>query len=216
MGTILIRTLLLYILMLVAFRIMGKREIGQLNVVDLVINIMVAELAVTSIEDPSKHLIDSIIPIALLLFVQFLIAYLSMKLPAFRHIIEGQPTAIIKQGQVDEQAMRKQRYNFDDLLTQLREQGVQQLDDVDYAVLEPTGNLSVIEKSGGSLIQPTMIYPVIIDGMIQHRHLRYFNKSESWLKEQLQKEGLDDIEKIAYCAIDQKKRLHIDIKDEQE
>ena len=125
---------------------MGKREIGELSILDLVVFIMIAEMAVTAIEAPSDPLINTVIPMLILMIIQISLAYLSLKNQKIRHILDGKPTIIINRGKVDEQAMRTQRYNFDDLMTQLRDKNINNVADVEFAILEPTGKLSVIER----------------------------------------------------------------------
>lgn len=144
--TILARTLFLYFLIVLIFRLMGKREIGELSILDLVVFIMIAEMAVTAIEAPSDPLINTVIPMLILMIIQISLAYLSLKNQKIRHILDGKPTIIINRGKVDEQAMRTQRYNFDDLMTQLRDKNINNVADVEFAILEPTGKLSVIER----------------------------------------------------------------------
>jgi len=145
--TVVLRTLFLYLMILVTFRVMGKREIGQLSIVDFVISIMIAEIAVISIEDPDKPLTMTIVPILILMAVQYTLAFISLKSQSLRQLVDGKPITIIKNGRVDEEIMRKQRYNYDDLLMQLREKNVRSIQDVEFAILEPNGELSVFKKS---------------------------------------------------------------------
>jgi uncharacterized membrane protein YcaP (DUF421 family) len=206
---IIVRTLFLYFLILLVFRFMGKREIGQLSVFDLVINIMIAELAVIAIESPRDPIGHSIMPIILLMAVQISLAMFSMKSKKFRDLIDGSPTVIINKGKIDENAMRKQRYNMDDLLLQLREKQIRNLADVEFAILEPSGKLSVfekVEKDGDITL------PLIIDGKVQHEHLRRIEKSELWLKQQLKAKGLNEINRISFCSF-QNGDFYIDLMD---
>lgn len=110
------RTVFLYFLILLIFRLIGKREIGELSILDLVVFVMIAELAVVGIEDTKDPLLHTILPIGVLLIIQISLAYLSLKSDVIRHLIDGKPTIIINQDKIDERAMRSQRYNFDDLL----------------------------------------------------------------------------------------------------
>ena len=116
-----VRTLFVYILILIIFRLMGKREIGELSVFDLVVNIMIAEMAVMAIEETTIKMFNSVASMILLMIIQITLARLSLKSKKFRDIVDGSPTIIINKGKIDEKAMRTQRYNFDDLLQQLRE-----------------------------------------------------------------------------------------------
>lgn len=114
------RTIVLYFIILVIFRLMGKREIGELSILDLVVSIMIAEIAVLAIENVKDKLLHTIVPIVVLMIIQVSLAFISLKSQKIRQLLDGKPTIIIKQGKIDERAMRSQRYNFDDLLMQLR------------------------------------------------------------------------------------------------
>ncbi|MCM3632419.1 DUF421 domain-containing protein [Paenibacillus camelliae] len=140
------RTLLMYVIVFIVLRLMGKREIGKLSVFDLVISVMIAELAVIEIEDPDSQLTHGLIPIAILLVVQFVTAFMSLKSRKLRLFLDGKPSVIMAQGQIYKDELKKQRYNLDDLMTQLREQGIASIDDVEFAILETSGKLSVIPK----------------------------------------------------------------------
>ncbi|MDE3839736.1 hypothetical protein C0966_10240 [Bacillus methanolicus] len=209
---IIFRTLFLYGLIFVIFRLMGKREIGELSILDLVVNIMVAELAVVAIENTEDPLIHTILPMGLLMIVQFVLALLSLKSKKFRDIVDGRPTVIINRGKIDEEAMRKQRYNFDDLMLQLRENQIQNIADVEFAILEPSGNLSVFERTDDNQVNITM--PLIIDGAIQEENLRKINKTNLWLRQELRHMGYKDIKEISFCSF-QDGQFFIDLKDQQ-
>ncbi len=189
---------------------MGKREIGELSVFDLVVNIMIAEIAVMAIDETTIELIKSIVPIVLLMLIQISMARLSLKSKKFRDLVDGSPTIVINQGKIDENAMRKQRYNFDDLLQQLREKNVRNIADVEFAILEPSGKLSVMEKNKSE--EGDLTLPLIVDGNIQHDHLRIINKTELWLRQQLKQKGYTDIKKISFCSF-QNDQFYIDLID---
>ncbi|MCQ6273556.1 DUF421 domain-containing protein [Bacillus sp. V3B] len=207
---VIFRTLFLYFLILFVFRLMGKREIGELGVFDLVVNIMIAEMAVMAIDKTNIEIMKAIVPIILLMLIQILTAQLSLKSKKFRDVIDGSPTIIINQGQIDEKAMSKQRYNFDDLLQQLREKNVHNIADVEFAILEPSGKLSVFEKEEQ---EGDLTLPLIIDGKVQQDHLNYVNKTELWLRQNLKKRGYPDIKKISFCSF-QNGEFYIDLIDE--
>ncbi len=141
------RTLFYYLVVVIIFRLMGKREIGELSLLDIVVYIMIAEIAVLTIDDLSLFFGYGLIPMAILLGIQRLTAWISLKSPLFRAWFEGRPAIIISQGKIDEYEMKKNRFNFDDLLQQLRENGIESINKVSYAILEPSGKLSIIEKS---------------------------------------------------------------------
>jgi uncharacterized membrane protein YcaP (DUF421 family) len=222
--TMVVRTIFLYVVILVIFRVMGKREIGELSVLDLVVFIMIAEMAVMAIENTKDPLIHTIIPMFLLMGIQILLAIVSLKSQKIRDIIDGKPTVIINNGKIDEQAMRKQRYNFDDLLIQLRDKNVKNVADVEFAILEPSGKLSVFEKnkSGSSSgnsddsarqEEGSLNLPLIMDGIIQEEHLKQIGKTNLWLRQQLRSLGYKDFKNISFCSYD-KGVFFIDLRDE--
>ncbi|MDQ0197164.1 DUF421 domain-containing protein [Neobacillus ginsengisoli] len=219
MGTYLsigFRTLFLYLLMLVIFRLMGKREIGELSILDLVVFIMIGEMAVIAIENTKDPLLHTMVPMVLLMFIQITLAIVSLKSKKFRNLVDGQPSIIINRGKIDEEAMRKQRYNFDDLMSQLREKDIRSIADVEFAILESSGRLSVIEK----LQDPKkpkkngdITIPLIMDGAIEEENLKRINKTNLWLRQELKKKGYRDIKKISFCSYENGK-FFIDIEDE--
>lgn len=148
LAILLFRTLLMYFFVLVMLRLMGKREIGKLSVFDLVISIMIAEIAALAIE-PDRPLLHSIAPVMLLVLTQMGLAYLSLKSRRLRLLFDGRPSVLISDGKLNRREMQKQRYTLDDLAIQLRENQIVSVDDVQLAVLEPTGRLSVIPKDAG-------------------------------------------------------------------
>ncbi|WP_108669624.1 DUF421 domain-containing protein [Peribacillus acanthi] len=208
----------MYVLIIIIFRLMGKREIGELNILDLVVFIMIAELAVISIEQPNSPIVHSIFPMIMLMLIQITSAILSLKSQRFREFVDGRPTMIITNGKIDEKAMKKQRYNFEDLLVQLREKDVQDVKEVEYAILETSGKLSVFKKEEQNQKKTktktsSLALPLILDGAIQQRNLIEFDKTQEWLLEQMKKQGYPDITQISYCSYDNE-AFFIDQKDE--
>lgn len=145
-GSVLLRTVLIYFVVFLIMRFMGKREIGKLSVFDLVISVMIAEIAVIVIEDVDRAMWEGILPMAVLLLIQVGIAFIALKNRKIRLWFDGKPSVIIAKGKLNRDVMRKQRYNLDDLLLQLRENKINTVADVEFAILETTGKLSVVEK----------------------------------------------------------------------
>jgi uncharacterized membrane protein YcaP (DUF421 family) len=197
-GVIIIRTLFLYLLITFIFRIMGKREIGELSILDLVVFIMIAEMAVMAIEQPKDPIIHTILPMGVMVVVQFITAWFSLRSKSFREFVDGKPTVLIHNGKIDEKEMKKQRYNYDDLLLQLREKDVFNLADVEFAVLEPSGSLSVLKKEKKS--PGTLTLPLILDGQVQSNHLEMMGKTSFWLRKELRERGYKDISEISFCS----------------
>lgn len=142
-------TVLMYIFISLSMRVMGKREIGKLSVFDLTISIMIAEIAVFVIDDIERPVYDGVIPMVTLVLIQVLVAQLSLKSRKLRLLIDGKPSVLISDGKLHRKEMRKQRYNIDDLLLQLRGQNIESPADVEFAILETSGQLTVIEKNKG-------------------------------------------------------------------
>ena len=190
---VLFRTTLFYIIITIIYRFMGKREIGQLGMVDLIVSILIAELAAMSIENRNENIFLSILPIALLVIIQIGMSYISLKNSKIRNLFDGNPSVIINKGRINFKEMIEQRYNIDDLLTQLREKHIRSIEEVDYAVLETSGKLSVFKKDNKLFGEYPM--PLILDGEIDQDTLRQINKTEEWLTNQLKKENvlLEDI-----------------------
>ncbi|QGH35083.1 DUF421 domain-containing protein [Gracilibacillus salitolerans] len=216
--TLIFRTLFYYFVVVLIFRLMGKREVGELSLLDIVVFIMIAEIAVLTIDDLDLFFGYGLIPMGLLLIIQRLTAWISLKSPLFRSWFEGKPTIIISEGKIDEHAMRTNRFNFDDLLQQLRENGTESIKDVSYAILEPSGKLSILEKNDHASVRNKingLVLPLIVDGRIQEKALIHLDESENWLHEQLKKRGFNDVEQISFCSIDVNDEWYIDKKNEK-
>lgn len=187
------RSLFFYLLVSFVYRIMGKREIGELSVMDFIVSIFIAEMVAISIENYDTSIFLSLIPISILVILQIVFSYFSMKSSKYRKIVDGSPSIIISRGVVNFQEMKKQRYNLDDLLTQLRSQSIKSIEEVDYAILETSGKLSVFKK----MDDPNSLYPLplILDGKLDKNVLFQIHKSEKWLFRQLenQKISMEDI-----------------------
>ncbi|MGE7766771.1 DUF421 domain-containing protein [Peribacillus sp. NPDC096540] len=199
---IIFRTTVIYLVIWFLFRMMGKREVGELSVLDLVVSIMIGDIAVLSFEDLEKPFIRQTIPMFVLAILQITLAFLSLKSVRFRYFMDGKPQIIINQGKIDEKAMRRQRYNFDDLLTQLREQGIIDLTEVKFAILETSGKLSVIKNSEEEERSESeaIPFPLIVDGEIQEENLNKIGKNHFWLLQQVKEHGVTKVKEISICG----------------
>lgn len=189
---IILKTIILYFFIVMVYRLMGKKEVGELSIIDLIVTVLIAELAAISIEKTESSIMISIVPIIILVIVQISLSYLSLKSEKIRNFIDGKPSVIIKNGKVNFSLMTKIRYSLDDLLSQLRDKGVRSLEDVEYAVLENSGTLSVFEKGKDYPM------PVILDGEIDHEVLKEIKRSENWLFSMLKRKNLK-LEDIFYA-----------------
>ena len=162
------KTLFIYVLVAIIFRVMGKREVGQLGTFDLVVFILIAELVALALEHKDGFLIN-LVPVIILVLLQIVISKMSLKSVKFRNFVDGKPVIIIKNGIVNFKNMVEQRYTLDDLLLQLREKDVRSLDEVDYAILETNGKLSVFKKDDKD--KKTYPLPIILDGKVEFDNL---------------------------------------------
>ena len=187
--TLIFKTIFMYFFIIFVYRLMGKKEVGQLSIVDLIVSILIAELIALSIQEDEKSIFISVIPILVLVGVQILISFITLKNDKIRSIIDGKPTIIIKNGKLNFTEMSKLRYSLDDLLTQLRLQGVKSIDKVKYAVLENNGNLSVFCDNSDYPL------PLILDGVIDYTVLKEIKKDYNWVMKILKNKNLelDDI-----------------------
>ena len=205
---ILYRTLVFYVIITIIYRFMGKREIGQLGIVDLIVSILIAELAAISIDNRNESIFLSIVPIVALVVIQIGMSFISLKCAKVRNLFDGNPSVIINSGKLNFREMVKQRYNLEDLLTQLREKHIRSIEEVDYAVLETSGKLSVFKKNSKLVGQYPL--PLILDGIIDEDTLRQIKKKKSWVLEVLEKDNVS-LEEVFY-AFYRKDKLYI-IKD---
>ena len=189
---IIFKTLVLYVYIAICYRIMGKKEVGQLGIIDLIVSILIAELAAMSIEEIDRSIFVSLIPIAILVILQISLSYIALKSNAFRKFIDGSPQVIINKGKVDFKQMQKIRYSLYDLISQLREQVVKNINDVNYAILENNGKLSVFNDNN---VYPM---PIIIDGTIDVDTVKNMKKDLNWVYNILDKNKLK-LEDVFYA-----------------
>lgn len=182
------RTIFFYFFILVIYRLMGKREIGALSITDLVVSILIAELVAISIEKSHETLLLTVVPVSILVLLEMFSAFISLKSQNVRNVIEGKPSLIINKGKINYKEMIKQRYTLDDLLLEIRYQGVKSLDEIEYAVLENNGKLSVF-KYNFLKLDTNNPFPLVLDGIIQKDTLRYIHKSKFWLDDKLSKQN---------------------------
>lgn len=193
---ILFRSTMFFVLIATLFRLMGKRQVAELSIMDLVVSIFMAQIASIAIENYDESIFHSLIPIATLVALQLLTSFLELKSNKARKIIDGKISLIINKGKIDFEEMAKQRYNLDDLLVELRSKEIKSIEEVDYAILETNGDLSIFKLQDDNT--RTYPLPVIIDGKLQEDTLIQIGKSNTWLKEELEKDNLE-IEEIFYA-----------------
>ncbi len=205
-GIISLRVVVVYLLIVLIFRLTGKREIGELGIIDLVVFIMIGELAVIAIERYNESFFKPMLSMGILFLIQIIFSHLSLRSRNFRKLVDGEPSIIIKDGKILEKQMKKQRYDFDDLLMQLRKNNIRYISDVEFAILESTGKLSVIKKEKN---KTGYTVGLIIDGELQEEKLLELNLNKEWLYDELNKRGIKNLKEISFCSYENGK-LYID------
>ena len=192
-----VRAIMVYILVLIVMRLMGKREIGQLQPFELVISIMIADLASIPMTDPGVPIFNGLVPILGLLAMHLLITVLNIKSVNLRKITCGKPTILVYRGKIDEEALKKERFTISELQERLRGKDVFNLGDVEFAILETNGEVSVITKPNKRNLTPEdmnieadyegLPYDLIVDGKIMYENLNKIGKDKRWLLKQIEK-----------------------------
>ncbi len=219
-----VRTLILFAVVAIGLRLMGKRQVGQLQPYELVIAIMLSALAAIPMEDTGVPLLFILFPIFTLILVQVAMSYLSLKSQRARGIICGTPSVVIENGKIIEKELARLRYNINDLLEQLRAKNIPNIADVEFAILETGGQLSVIPKSQKRPIVPEDLnlptkyegLPVtlIIDGFVFRKNLARVNLNEEWLRSELDKFGVESFKEVLFAHLDTEGKLLYQVKSE--
>lgn len=191
------RAIILYIIVLIVMRLMGKREIGQLQPFELAISIMIADLASIPMTELGIPIFNGIIPILGLLVMHLIISIINMKSLKAREVICGKPSILIYRGKIDEKALKKERFTINELEERIRGNNVVNLGDIEYAILETSGQVTVIQKPEKRNTIPEdfqikpeyegIPYDLVIDGKIMEKNLKILGKNYDWLKKQVEK-----------------------------
>lgn len=219
MLIVFIRSLLLYAVLAITIRIMGKRQIGQLQPFEFVIAVLIAELAGIPMSDTDIPLANGLVAILTLMVSQVALAYITLKSNKARGIVCGTPSILIERGKIMENEMRRSRYNINDLIEQLRLNGYPNIADVDFAILETDGQLSVIPKTSKRPIttEDLNIKPeyeglplsIVLDGHVLKNDLKKLGLTEEWLLDQLKTAGYDNPSQVLYANIDSTGKLFV-------
>lgn len=222
MIIVLIRTIILYLVVVIAMRLMGKKQIGQLQPFELVTAIMISELASFPMQDTRLPLMHAIIPIVTLLMLQIITSILQLKSETLRAIFCGKPSILVKNGKVDAMELRRQKFSLNDLMEELRLKGFYNMEDIYCAVLETSGQISIIPKTeltpatksdvNIKCSQDLLPVTLILDGIVNKKNLRSINKDESWLMGKLKKQNIDTAKSVLIAVLDSKKNLYIQLK----
>jgi uncharacterized membrane protein YcaP (DUF421 family) len=220
-----VRTAILYLLVIIVMRIMGKRQIGELQPFELVIAIMISDLASVAMQNTGVPLVNGIIPILTLLVAQLLFSYIGLKSAKTRAIISGRPTVLIENGKLKEQALKKEMFTINELLEQLRIKNISNISDVEFAILETNGQLSVIPKSQKRPLNPEDLniqteyeglpLDLIVDGNVNTANLKTANLDEKWLSDELKKFGVENIKDVLFASLDSSGNLYFQVKEKK-
>lgn len=217
MNVIIFRTILIYILIVVAMRLMGKRQLGELQPAEFVTTILISNLASISIEQPELPLISSIVPVFIIVCLEILISAACVYNKKIANLIAGAPRVVIKNGKIDQKMLKELRYTTDDLLESLRAKDVFDVTTVDFAIVETNGSMSVFKKFASDT--PTNkdlkidapkhhgpVLPIILDGEVDEANLAYYNKTKSWLEDVCDKENCK-IKNVMLCLHDAENKI---------
>lgn len=213
MATAFARTALLYVILMAGLRLMGKRQLGELEPIELVLALLISDLAVVPMQDFGIPLLNGVVPIATLLSMSMLLSFFSLHSIRFRRLVCGNPTTLIKDGVIQQDAMRRNRFTLDELLEELRSQGVTDLTTVKYAVLETNGQLSVLlypaeapatpRQLGRSVPDDVFLPTVLInDGRVLRSGLRERGLDEGWLDAALRRHGRASASEVLLLTVD--------------
>ncbi|HZJ58492.1 MAG TPA: DUF421 domain-containing protein [Clostridia bacterium] len=225
MLNIFFRSLILYAIVVLVVRVMGKRQVGQLQPFELVIAIMIAELASIPADDVGIPLVKGLVPIFALAFAQITISFLSLKSEKFRALVGGSPSILIENGVIEQKKLEQLRINLNDLLEQLRSKNIANVDDVEFAILETNGNLSVFPKSdkNNATLEDLNIQgkpedipmTLVMDGQIMHNNLKKTGQDLSWLLNQIKALGLDR-QSVFFAYLDTQNELKVIAKQKEQ
>lgn len=212
MLLLIIRTTILYAVTMISMRVMGKRQLGQLQPFELVVILIISEMATIGVENNGLPLLSSLLPIATITMLQIAISLINLKSERLRLIICGRPAFIIRGGEILEDEMRRLRLNTNDLLEQLRSQGYFDVAEVEYAIMETNGQLSIMPRADKRPLQPSDIdlnvpldapaVSLIIDGHIQHHHLQTTGHDRHWLEKKLRQYSIPAAADVFFMSVD--------------
>ena len=212
------RTIILYLLIIVGIRLMGKRQVGELEPSELVLDLIIADLAAVPMQDFGIPLLSGIIPILTLLCVTMILSVLTMKSVRFRAIICGRPSILIANGQINQREMRRNRFTVDELAEELRSQGITDLSTVKYAILETDGKMSTIPFANQrpATCEQLSLFPeeaglplvIISDGRLLEHNLKSKGFNDGWVKKRLEEHGAHSVHEVYLLTVDELNRTY--------
>lgn len=223
MLVLVLRTLILYIMVIVAMRIMGKRQLGELQPSELVVAIMISDLASVPMQAIDIPLLSGILPVMTLIIAEVMMSYLSLKSKHMRKLLSGEASIIIYNGHIDERELSRLRFNINDLLEELRLNGCHDVSDVQVAVIETSGKLSVIPKDSARTVtvddlslnnvrHDGLPCTLVSDGVLDKRELNRSGKDMKWFEGEIKKRGIKRIKDIFIASLDAEGEMFIQLK----
>ena len=223
MPMILLRTALIYALLLLAMRLLGKRQLGELELSELVVTVLVADISVRPIVEENAPFFRSLAPLLVLFGSEYLISVMSLRSAKLRTILFGKPSILIAHGKIDQREMKRNRFTIDELMQELRNQGVQDIQSVDYAVLETSGALNLLLKVSEQPVTPAQLgltlpepgYATILinDGRTLSGNLRRVGRDERWLQKELNARGIARAQDVYYLQMNDAGEISLQEKD---
>jgi len=204
--------MIVFLTLLLAMRLMGKRQLGELEISELVVAVLISNFAAHPLQDISVPLMNGIMPIIILLCCEIIIAGIVLKSTRARAIICGKPSILVSNGKIDQQQMLKNRFTLDELAEELRNQGILDISTIQYAVLETDGKLNVVQYPAERPVSPSQLgleapnttYPIIVinNGHLLDRNLRLAGRDENWLKAELKRRKVRGVSDVYYMTVD--------------
>ncbi len=218
-----LRTIILYLLIIAGVRLMGKRQVGELEPSELVLALIIADLAAVPMQDFGIPLLSGIIPILTLLCITMILSVLTMKSVKFRAIICGRPSIIVENGKIHQREMKKNRFTVDELTEELRMKGITDLSTVKYAILETNGMISVLPYANQLPVTAEQMnvtpddvgLPIVIinDGRVLDHNLKTRGLDENWLKKRLEEHKIKSAKDVFLLTVDEQNRVYFAAKD---
>lgn len=209
MTSIVVRTIIVYVILSFSLRIMGKRQLGELDVGELVSTLLISEIASIPIDDPDIPLTNAIIPILFILSIEIIISTVKNKSEKLKALVEGKPEYIIYKGKLLQSVLKDNRISVNELLSEMRSQGIGDINDIYYATVEQNGALSILKRGEGK-----MTHPLIIDGKIIESNLISHGYNEKWLKKQLSQRKLSQ-EDVFLMTVSDDGQINVIVKEEK-
>lgn len=210
MFSIFIRTILIYLILTILLKIMGKRQLGELEVSELVSTLLISEIGAIPIGDPDIPLLNAVIPILFIASLEVLLTALKSKSNKLKRVVEGSPCYVIYNGKVDQKALIDNRISINELISEMRNQGIGDIDEISYGILEPNGKLSLIKSSDC----PSYAHPIVIDGEIHRKALQKLGYNEIWLKNRLV-ENKCELDAVLLMTVNDDDNINIIVKEEK-